>query len=115
MKSSASLALLIGFAATVMFPAALPAADQVVRRSDRAVLRGDLTAMTVASLTIKLQNGQTQEVPVSDVFSVKFDMEPPTLSQALAAERSGSLDFALQKYRKSSWNTAAKTSDSSPT
>ena len=99
MKSSAYLAFTIGLV-TAVLPATLPAADQVVRRSDRAVLRGDLTAMTVASLTIKLQNGQTQEVPVSDVFSVKFDMEPPTLSQALAAERSGSLDFALQKYKE---------------
>jgi len=80
--------------------ASLSAADQVVRRSDRAVLRGELTAMTVASLTIKLQNGQTQEIPVSDVATVKFDMEPPTLSQAQAAERSGSLDFALKTYKQ---------------
>jgi tetratricopeptide (TPR) repeat protein len=83
-----------------IFSAALPAADQVVRRSDRAVLRGEFTAMTVASLTIKLQNGQTQEVPVSDVATVRFDMEPPTLSQAQAAERGGSLDLALKSYKQ---------------
>lgn len=84
----------------VITTASLPAADQVVRRSDRAVLRGELTAMTTASLTIKLQNGQTQEVPVSDVATVRFDMEPPALSQALAAERGGSLDVALTSYKK---------------
>ncbi|MFM7058490.1 MAG: tetratricopeptide repeat protein [Planctomycetota bacterium] len=83
-----------------IFSAALPAADQLVRRSDRAVLRGEFTAMTVASLTIKLQNGQTQEVPVSDVATVRFDMEPPTLSQALAAERGGSLASALTSYKQ---------------
>ncbi|MEY3458885.1 MAG: hypothetical protein RL215_2042 [Planctomycetota bacterium] len=96
MKTITQLALLLSLSAT----AVLPAADQVVRKSDRAVLRGELTAMTISSLTIKLQNGQTQEVPVSDVMTVKFDMEPPTLSQAQAAERSGSLDFALQKYKE---------------
>ncbi|HRA87514.1 MAG TPA: tetratricopeptide repeat protein [Planctomycetaceae bacterium] len=74
------------------------AVDQVTRRSDRVTFRGELTSMTVESLTVTLSNSQTQVVPVSDVFSVRFDMEPPLLAQAQSNERSGSLDVALEKF-----------------
>ena len=75
-------------------------ADQVTRRSDRVVFRGEFTAMTTAAVTIKLANGQEQEIPVSDIASVRFDMEPPLLTQGQSNERSGSLDTALEKYRQ---------------
>jgi len=78
----------------------LQAVDQVTRRSDRTSFRGELTAMTTSSLTVKLANGQTQEIPVSDIFSVRFDMEPPALTQGQSNERSGSLDAALEKYKQ---------------
>lgn len=73
------------------------AADQVTRRSDRSVLRGQFTAMTTASVKIKQVNGQEVEVPVSDIFNVAFDMQPSTLTQAQSNERSGALDAALEK------------------
>lgn len=76
------------------------AADQVTRRSDRVTFRGEFTAMTPSLLTIRQQNGQTQDIPVSDVLVIRFDMEPPALSQAQSSERSGALDVALQKYRQ---------------
>lgn len=78
----------------------LQAADQVTRRSDRVVLRGELTELSLTSLKMKLQNGQEAEVPVSDVLLVRFDMEPPTLTQAQSNERSGALTTALEKYRQ---------------
>jgi hypothetical protein len=87
------LIFLLGLSATVS------GTDQVTRRSDRVVFRGELTAMTPSLLTIRLQNGQTQEIPVPDVLIVRFDMEPPALSQAQSSERSGALDVALEKYR----------------
>ena len=74
------------------------AVDQVTRRSDRVTFRGEFTAMTVESVTITLTNGQTQVIPVSDIFSVRFDMEPPLLAQAQSNERSGALDVALEKF-----------------
>lgn len=73
------------------------AADQVTRRSDRSVLRGEFTAMTTASVKIKLVNGNEVDVPVSDIFNVAFDMQPSTLTQAQSNERSGALDAALEK------------------
>lgn len=76
------------------------AVDQVARRSQRGVLRGSITAMTTTSVTLTLPNGQTQEIPVSDLLSVRFDGEPPTLTQAQSNERAGSLDTALEKYRQ---------------
>lgn len=76
------------------------AADQVTRRSDRVTFRGEFTAMTPSLVTIRQQNGQTQDIPVSDVLVIRFDMEPPALSQAQSSERSGALDVALQKYRQ---------------
>lgn len=78
----------------------LQAADQVTRRSDRVVLRGELTELSTTSLKMKLQNGQESEIPVSDVLQVRFDMEPPTLAQAQSNERSGALAAALEKYRQ---------------
>ena len=92
-KSMLVLIFLLGLSATVS------GTDQVTRRSDRVVFRGELTAMTPSLLTIRLQNGQTQEIPVPDVLIVRFDMEPPALSQAQSSERSGALDVALEKYR----------------
>lgn len=76
------------------------AADQVTRRSDRVTLRGEITTMTTTALTVKLTNGDSQEIPVSDILSVKYDMEPPTLTQGQSNERSGSLDAAMEKYRQ---------------
>ena len=78
----------------------LSAADILTRRSDRVVLRGEFTAMTTAEVTVKLTNGQEQVIPVSDIASVRFDMEPPLLTQGQSNERSGSLDAALEKYRQ---------------
>jgi len=78
----------------------LQAVDQVTRRSDRTTYRGELTAMTTTALTMKLANGQTQEIPVSDIFSIRYDMEPPTLTQGQSNERSGSLDAAMEKYKQ---------------
>jgi tetratricopeptide (TPR) repeat protein len=78
----------------------LQAADQVTRRSDRVVLRGEFTELGPTALKMKLQNGQEAEIPVSDVLLVRFDMEPPTLSQAQSNERSGALATALEKYRQ---------------
>jgi tetratricopeptide (TPR) repeat protein len=85
-------------AVQLVFP--LYAADQVTRRSDRATFRGELTGMTTTALTIKLANGENQEIPVSDIFGIRFDMEPPTLTQGQSNERSGSLDSALEKYKQ---------------
>lgn len=78
----------------------LQAADQVTRRSDRATFRGELATMTTAAVTVKLPNGELQEIPVSDIFGIRFDMEPPTLTQGQSNERSGSLDSALEKYKQ---------------
>ncbi|MCA9011053.1 MAG: tetratricopeptide repeat protein [Planctomycetaceae bacterium] len=89
----AVLTVVIGSVGTVS------AVDQVTKRSDRATLRGEIKAMTIESVTITLSNGQTQVVPVSDIFGVRFDMEPPLLSQAQSNERSGALDVALEKLR----------------
>lgn len=89
----AVLTVVIGSVGTVS------AVDQVTKRSDRATLRGEIKAMTIESVTISLSNGQTQVVPVSDIFGVRFDMEPPLLSQAQSNERSGALDVALEKLR----------------
>jgi tetratricopeptide (TPR) repeat protein len=76
------------------------AVDQLTRRSDRVTFRGEFADMSVASVTIKQSNGETQQVPVSDIFNVRFDDEPPTLSQAQSNERSGALDTALQRYQE---------------
>jgi len=93
-KSMLVLIFLMG-----LFSATASGADQVTRRSDRVVFRGEVTVMTPSLLTIRLQNGQAQEIPVSDVLTIRYDMEPPTLSQAQSSERSGALDVALEKYR----------------
>lgn len=74
------------------------AVDQVTKRSDRVTFRGEFTLMAPDAVTIKLTNGQIQVVPVSDIFSVRFDMEPPLLAQAQSNERSGALDVALEKF-----------------
>ena len=74
------------------------AVDQVTKRSDRVTFRGEIAAMTIESITVKLSNGQTQVIPVSDVFSVRFDMEPSLLAQAQSNERSGALDVAQEKF-----------------
>lgn len=89
----AVLTLMIGSPGTVV------AVDQVTKRSDRVTFRGEIKAMTLESITIALSNGQTQIVPVSDIFSVRFDMEPPLLAQAQSNERSGALDVALEKFQ----------------
>jgi tetratricopeptide (TPR) repeat protein len=89
----AVLTVVVGSAGTVF------AVDQVTKRSDRVTFRGEITAMTVESVTIGLSNGQTQVIPVSDIFNVRFDMEPPLLAQAQSNERSGALDVALEKYQ----------------
>ncbi len=75
------------------------AVDQVTRRSDRVTFRGEITAMSIESVTIGLSNGQTQVIPVSDIFNVRFDMEPSLLAQAQSNERSGALDVALDKFQ----------------
>lgn len=62
----AVLTLMIGSAGTVV------AVDQVTKRSDRVTFRGEIKAMTLESITIALSNGQTQIVPVSDIFSVRL-------------------------------------------
>ncbi len=90
----------IAFCVALGMIGTLPAADQLTRRSDRVTFRGEMTTMTISAVTIKLANGQTEEVPVSDIFGIKFDMEPPTLTQAQSNERSGSLDAALEKYKQ---------------
>ncbi len=72
--------------------------DQIVRRSDRVTFRGEFTEMSTSVIKIKLTNGQIEEVPVSDIFTVRFDMEPATLSQGQSNERSGALDAAMEKY-----------------
>lgn len=74
------------------------AVDQVKKRSDGVTFRGEITAMTTESITIKMANGQTQVVPVSDILSVRFDMEPSMLAQAQSNERSGALDVAQEKF-----------------
>ena len=89
----AVLTVVIGSAGTAF------AVDQVTKRSDRVTFRGEITAMTIESVTIRLSNGQTQVIPVSDIFSVRFDMEPPLLAQAQSNERSGALDVALEKFQ----------------
>jgi tetratricopeptide (TPR) repeat protein len=75
------------------------AVDQVTLRSSNVTVRGEITAMTTASVSIKPTNGPVQEVPVSDIFNIIYDMQPPMLAQAQSNERSGSLDSALQKYQ----------------
>jgi len=87
------LTVMIGSAGTAF------AVDQVTKRSDRVTFRGEITAMTIESVTVTLLNGQTQVIPVSDIFSVRFDMEPPLLAQAQSNERSGALDVALEKFQ----------------
>ncbi len=91
--------LLLLFVAVVV-TAETFATDQITRRSDRVAFRGEFTEMTTAVVKIKLNNGQIEEIPVSDVFNVRFDMEPPILAQGQSNERSGSLDAALEKYRQ---------------
>lgn len=83
---------------TLLFP--LEAADQVTRRSDRVTFKGELTTLTNTSVSITLANGKVEEIPVSDILSVRFDMEPPTLTQGRSNEGSGALDSALEKYKE---------------
>ena len=90
----AVLMFILGNAGTVV------AVDQVTKRSDRVTFRGEIKEMTLESVTIALSNGQTEIVPVSDIFSVRFDMEPPLLAQAQSNERSGALDVALAKFQE---------------
>jgi len=78
----------------------LYATDKVTRRGDRVTFSGEFTAMTTAEVTIKQGNGQEVKIPVSDIANIRFDMEPPILSQGQSNERSGSLDAALEKYRQ---------------
>ncbi len=92
--------LLVFLGITLSLTTPLFAVDQVMRRSDRVVLRGEFTAMTTTAVKIKLSNGQEQEVPVSNIESIRFDGEPPLLAQAQSNERSGSLDAALEKFRQ---------------
>lgn len=89
----AAVTVVIGSAGTAF------AVDQVTRRSDRVTFRGEITAMSIESITIGLSNGQTQVIPVSDILSVRFDMEPSLLAQAQSNERSGALDVALEKFK----------------
>ena len=89
----AALTVATGSAGTVF------AVDQVTKRSDRVTFRGEITAMTIESVTITLSNGQTQVIPVSDIYSVRFDMEPSLLAQAQSNEHSGALDVALEKLQ----------------
>lgn len=96
MKTGKLLALLaITFALVIR---SVSADDLVTRKSDRAPFRGELTAVTRSSVTIKLQNGQEEQISVANIASIRFDGEPPTLSQARSNERSGALDVALEKY-----------------
>ena len=74
------------------------AADQITLRSARVTHRGEITAMTTASVKIKTSGGE-QEIPVSDIFNVRYDSEPPMLAQAQSNERSGDLATALEKYQ----------------
>ena len=95
-NQSSLMALLV----TCVFSAGSFASDQITRRSDRVIFKGEFTEMTVSAVKIKLTNGQAEEIPVSDIYNVRFDMEPPILAQGQSNERSGSLDTALEKYRQ---------------
>lgn len=74
------------------------AADQLVRISDNATLRGEFKSMTPEAITIALTNGKTETVSVADIALVRFDQEPLQLSQARSNERTA-LDAAIQKYK----------------
>lgn len=76
------------------------AVDQVTRRSDNVTLRGEFTAMTTESITIKLTGGREETVSVADIRTLRFDQEPTLLAQAQSNERSGALDAALTKYEQ---------------
>ncbi len=91
---------LLAILAAFLFSASSLATDQITRRSDRVTFRGEFTEMTTSVVKIKQPNGQTEEIPVSDIFNVRFDMEPPILAQGQSNERSGSLDAALEKYKQ---------------
>lgn len=88
--------LTIAFATALSVPGF--AADQLTLRSARVTHRGDITTMTVSSVSIKTSGG-VQEVPVSDISNIRYDGEPPMLAQAQSNERSGDLETALQKYQ----------------
>lgn len=96
LRLSRMIFVALGFAAPV---SVVFAVDQVSLRSSNMTFRGEITAMTTVSVSIKQSNGQTQEVPVSDIASVRYDGEPPLLTQAQSNERSGALETALQKYQ----------------
>ena len=91
---------LLSLLATIVFTAHAFAADQITRRSDRVTFRGEFAEMTTSVVRIKLSNGQTEEIPVSDIFNVRFDMEPQILAQAQSNERSGALAAAFEKYKQ---------------
>lgn len=78
----------------------LSAADQIVRRSDGTVIRGELTEMGGESVTVRMSGGKSETVSVADIRSVQFDREPALLAQARSNEQSGVLDAALQKYEQ---------------
>lgn len=74
------------------------AADQIVRISDNATLRGEFTSMTSESVVITLTSGKTETISVADIGLVRFDQEPLQLSQARSNERTA-LDTAIEKYK----------------
>ncbi|MFN9718993.1 MAG: hypothetical protein ACK58L_09890, partial [Planctomycetota bacterium] len=92
------LCLAVTVAVFAMAAAKVSAADRLTTRSARVTHRGEVTAMTVSSVSIKTSGG-VQEIPVSDILTINFDGEPPMLAQAQSNERSGDLESALQKYQ----------------
>lgn len=97
-KTSALFALLTWATWSAVTPTVVNAADQISLRSERVTHRGEITAMTTTSVKIKTSAGE-QDIPVSDIASIRYDGEPPTLAQAQSNERSGDLDTALEKYQ----------------
>jgi tetratricopeptide (TPR) repeat protein len=91
----------------VLVATATAQADEVGRRSDKAV-RGSITDVSRDSIKVKPPTGADVEIPGNDVVEIRWDDEPLTLNGARIAAKNGNMATALEELKKSAADPKAK-------
>jgi len=85
------------------------ALDEVIRQSDKSLVRGTLKS-SKTEVTVEAA-GRSTAVPVTDIAAVRWDGEPPQLNLTRSRETNGDLEFALKSYRELLGQVAAEKKD----
>jgi len=74
--------------------------DTVFRISDPKPVAGEITSATKTEVVVTQKVGNREEkIPVNDISSVEWKVEPPTLGLARSNEKAGHLSEALTGYQ----------------